>query len=945
MNINKPSLFTVIIALLLLITPYKTIAQYFIIGQDPASIKWKQLNSDYFQIIFPDGYQAKAQEYINLLELSRKAVSYPYLDQNKKFKIVLHNRTVTSNAMVSPTPMHADFFEMLDQSTYAQTWAKQLTLHEYRHAVQMQTLNQGTTKALKFMLGEQAIGGIMGIFLPFWFIEGDAVFSETIYANSGRGRSPNFSMDLVAQVIDKKIYSYDKAIYGSFKNYTPDHYTLGYELVTFGNLVYGQDLWKNTLNKVARKPYTFVPFTSSIKNVTGSGKVKYYTNVLEARKTDWLKRDSTKTNYQKIKPLKDKFFTDYRFINPISDGSFIVEKTGIDDINRFIKVYPDGTEEKLFTPGYDFKESLSANDSLICWNEKTYDPRWSNRDYSVIKLYNFKTKKLKQITRKTRLFAPTLSNDATKIVAVNVSETGKNSLQILDIASGEIINEFATPNNLFFTLPSWSDNDRYIVSTVVGDKGKSIILVNTTTWDYEIILPFSFVNINRPIMVDNNVIYSGSYTGTSDIYMFKLSNNETYKITNARFGATEAAVYNDNKQIAFTSYTANGFRIATIPNNINSFEKVNLYDLNANYLIDQIKSKEDFNIDNANIPTTVYDEKKYSKSGHLFNIHSWGLAAVDLNNYDFQPGVNILTQNTLSTAYGTLGYYYDPNENAGKTKIDFTYAGWYPVVNIAADYGLRRINYQDTNKVHKQLRWMETNLKLSLSLPLNLTRGVWIMGLRPYTSGEQKFLNKISNDPGEFSTDQVTSLTYGIYAYTQYKRSKRDIYPKWGFNTNIFFKHTPFAKSVSTLYGWAETFYFPGIVKHHGIRIYSAYQVNQKGIYSYSNMVSTPRGYSGIHLKNTISLKAEYALPIIYPDLNLQAVAYLKRISAHVFYDYLTGESHNDEYRDYSSTGIELYSDWNFFSLIPNIRLGMRSTYFPVSSEIGFEFLYGFSIN
>ena len=225
------SLRVAIILTLCCFSGISSFAQYYIIGQDPASIKWKQIDSDNFKIIFPEGYENKAINYINLLEYSKPAISKPYLDKSKKFKIVLHNRTTTSNAMVSPTPMHADFFELPDQNTYAQLWDRQLTLHEYRHAVQIQKMNQGMTRGLYYIFGDQALAAIMGIFLPFWFIEGDAVFSETIYSRSGRGRSPDFSMDLKAQILDKKVFSYDKALYGSFKNYTPDHYTLGYQIV------------------------------------------------------------------------------------------------------------------------------------------------------------------------------------------------------------------------------------------------------------------------------------------------------------------------------------------------------------------------------------------------------------------------------------------------------------------------------------------------------------------------------------------------------------------------------------------------------------------------------------------------------------------------------------------------------------------------------------------
>ncbi|MBC8320500.1 MAG: hypothetical protein H8E34_07250 [Bacteroidetes bacterium] len=944
MNFLKVSI-SHLVLLLILFIPANIAAQYYIVGQDPASIKWKQLNSPDFKIIFPSGYEKKAQEYVNLLELSHTSISLPYLHKNKKFQIVLHNQTVISNAMVSPTPMHADFFEMPDQTTYAQPWAKQLTLHEYRHVAQMQKLNQGMTKALYYMFGDQAIGAVMGVFLPMWFIEGDAVFSETIFSKSGRGRSPDFTMGLKAQVLNKKIYPYDKALFGSFRDYVPDHYTLGYELVLNGNINYGHDLWNNTLNKVARRPYLLFPFTKAIKDITGTGKVKYYENVIETRKNQWAKIDSVKNEPKMIVPENNKYYTNYRFINPMKDGSVIAEKSGIDNINTFVKVFPDGTEKKLFTPGYDFNESLSANDSLLCWNEKAFDPRWTNRDYSVIKIYNYRTKKLRTLTRKSRLFAPSLDNMSSKVVAVNVSETNSYSLRIYDIETGDVLHEFSTSDNLFFMFPRWSDDDKYIVSTVLGDKGKSIIKINTTTWEYEFILPTSFVDITRPVMKGNKVIFLGTYLGTSDLYMIDITTSETFKLTNVRFGASDATFSGSEEKIYFTTYTNNGFRISTMQLNENSSEKVTLTNLNADYLVDQLKPENDFILDDTIVPNTEYPVKKYSRIGHLINLHSWGLAAVDLNNYDFTPGVSVLTQNILSTAYGSLGYYYDHNEQAGKTKLSFEYAGWYPVINISADYGQRRTSYLDDYNNLQEIKWMETNFSLGVSVPLNLTKSRWVMGIRPYVGGAQKFLNKISHGTSEFKENQITSLTYNFYAYTQLKRSKRDIYPKWGINTNIIFRHTPLSDSISTVFGWTETIYIPGILKHHGIRLYSAYQNINKGNYSYSNVISTPRGYTSVYLNDMFSSKIEYALPIFYPDFNIPAVAYLKRVTAHLFYDQVIGDDTNNKSQLFNSAGLEIYTDWNFLSLFPNIRLGVRGSYRFKDNLTNFEFLYGFSIN
>ena len=937
MKFLKPSFYFIIPLLLLSLMGN---AQFYVSGQDPASISWKQINSEYFNIIFPKGYENKAQEYINLLEISRQSVDFPYLSKNKKVKIVLHNRTVTSNAMVSPTPMHADFFEMPDQVSYAQKWDRQLTLHEYRHVVQMQKLHQGATNVLYYMFGDQAIGAIMGIFLPMWFTEGDAVFSETIYSKSGRGRSPNFTMDLKAQVIDKKIFSYDKALYGSFRDYVPDHYTLGYQLVTIGVNDFGYELWNSTLNKVAKQPFIIIPFTKSIKNITGKGKVGYYKNVLRKQQTNWLIIDSTKSKLTEITPKKQKRFANYRFPNIINKSNIIVEKNSIDNINQFVSVNNDGIEKVLFTPGYDFNNTLSANDSLLCWNEKTFDPRWSNRSYSVIKIYNYKNSNTKQITHKSRLFAPALANKLSKIVAVKVTEDNKYSLSILNFKDGNTTHEFSTPDNLFFMVPKWSSNDNYIISIVLGDKGKSIIKIDTKTWEYEFLIPFTFVDISRPIMADNKVIFSGTYLGTNDLYMIDLSNNGTYKITNVRFGASDATYYNNH--IYFSNYTADGYRIAVINLDSISLHEVALNKIKSNYLIDSITTPNNFILDNETIPHNTFPIKNYSKPTHLFNPHSWGVTAVDLSNYSFAPGVSILTQNILSTAYGSVGYYYDPNEMTGKTKLSFEYAGWYPKISLTADYGLRRATYYDQNNIKHNIKWNETNLSLGFSIPLNLTNSKWITGITPYFGGTQKILSNLKNANFEFKEDKATSLTYNIFLYRQLKRSKQDIYPKWGISISSIYKHTVFSNSPSSIFGATGSIYLPGVFNHNGIRIYMAYQQQKTGNYSYGNIISLPRGYTGLNLQNMFSIKTDYALPLLYPDVDIPSIAYLTRVSAHVFFDYLEGKNNTNNINYYSSTGVEVYTDWHFFGLIPKVTLGFRSSYAINYKSVNFEFLYGF---
>ena len=921
-------------------------AQYFLTGQDPASVKWNQIKTDHFQIIFPREYSKMAQYYINLMSLTSPYVGQPYLKENqqKRLSIVLHNRSTTSNAMVSIAPMRAEYFETPPQSSYPQIWQDQLALHEYRHAVHMYTLRQGLTKGLYYVFGEQGVAAVMGLWLPFWFMEGDAVYSETLYSSSGRGRTPDFIYPLKAQLLNKKIYKYDKAVFGSYKNFVPNHYELGYQLVTKGVQQYGEEMWQFTIDRVARRPYYLVPFTTAIKKQTGKFKVQYYNATLKSLRNEWWLNDQKSIDDQiEIITPENRFFTDYLFPNVLDDGSVIAEKTGLDDINRFVLITADGEEQRIFTPGYDFKESLSVSGNVICWNERNYDPRWDMRNYSVIKLYDFEQKRLRKLTTKSRYFAPSLSDDGQFIVAVEVTTNSRYALHILDTETGDLVKEINTSENLLFLTPKWSYDDQYIVATVLGKDGKSIVLINTDNWELEYLLPFSFKEIKRPVMHGEWVVYTGTYEGKDMLYALNASSGNVFRVFEPRFGANNVAFSKTGEELVFSYYTADGNKLATIPFQPQHFDSINLAKTHYKYLIDKLKKPSTFNLDETAVPTEVYPENKYKKGGHLFNLHSWAPLAVDVNNYTVQPGVTLLSQNVLSTSVATLSWEYDPNELTHKIKFGYDYYGWYPIIGLSVDYGGRRVTH-GTGDDQVELRWKETNLTLNVSVPLNFTNSKWVKGLRPSVGIDQKFLNMDPASGFEFKEDQVTVPNYRLYAYNQYKMSPKDIYPHWGQSIDLLYRHTPLSDSISSQLGLAGWLYFPGFVRHQGFRIYGGYQKTETGGYSFSNFVSIPRGYSNVSYPEYFTIRSDFAFPIAYPDLNVPGFFYLKRIYSKLFYDYMQGYE-NDQIYDLSSAGVELYTDWNFLSILINFRLGVRASHRFEDGTQRYEFLFGLSLN
>ena len=113
----------------------------------------------------------------------------------KRFPVLVHSSSVLSNGYVSLAPQRMELVSTPPQDSYAQDWISQLSLHEFRHVVQLNKLNQGITRFSGYFSGE-AVRGIVSSQIPPWFYEGDAVYNETELSESGRGRLPSFEMPL-----------------------------------------------------------------------------------------------------------------------------------------------------------------------------------------------------------------------------------------------------------------------------------------------------------------------------------------------------------------------------------------------------------------------------------------------------------------------------------------------------------------------------------------------------------------------------------------------------------------------------------------------------------------------------------------------------------------------------------------------------------------------------
>src|SRR5258706_1912215 len=234
------------------------------LGQDPPKLRWRQIKTQHFNIIFPIEIEKDAQRIANAMDNSYYDGAATLKTLPKKIPIVMQNQTTDNNAFVTSEGKRAEFFSTPPQNPNdmgLNDWYDELSLHEYRHIVQMDQTRKGWGKYLFYLFGNSGTSVTQGLTNPWWFFEGDAVGSESVMGYGGRGRIPSIDMTFRAQLLSRGAFPYVKSACGSLKNAIPNHYLLGYLMTTYAKNHFGADVWSKILTRTYKTPP--VPFSFS----------------------------------------------------------------------------------------------------------------------------------------------------------------------------------------------------------------------------------------------------------------------------------------------------------------------------------------------------------------------------------------------------------------------------------------------------------------------------------------------------------------------------------------------------------------------------------------------------------------------------------------------------------------------------------------------------------
>jgi hypothetical protein len=956
------------------------------IGLNPNRLKWNQINTDKVQVVFPKGLENQGQRVANIVHYLWDNNNQSLGDRMKKVTILLQNQTTIPNGFVTVGPFRSEFFMTPPQFNTNSTadWLDLLAVHEYRHVKQFANADRGVTRFIKTVLGSWAWGGLAGTALPRWFWEGDAVAIETALTNGGRGRLPEFDMEYKSLIINDKRYGYEKAQSGSLKDFVPDWYALGYYMVGYARQKYGDKVWRESLNDAVRYKGLLFPLSTSLKRKFGVRTPELYRAMRQNLDSMWKleSQNLTLTSARKINQQTKRTFTNYQNPQYIQDGSIIAEKSSFNQIRTYYRIFSDGTEEKLTLPGINVgrNTTLSFMGSELCWTELGYDPRWGYQNFSNIKVYNLEKDRKFKITTRGRYFAPALSKKGDIIVAIETPESLHQQLHILDRIDGKVLQKIANPDSLTLMQPRFNDEGDAVI--VVAQK-------NENHWLVKFFLDGKIENLTEPMPIQLSnpfprgeyVYFSGAHTGINNIFAVKTGSKDLYQITSVRLGAFQPAVNYNGDKLVYSEFSVKGYDLQEIELKPETWQKWEPSQKSASEitfykpLVEQEGGSIMSKISNEKFPV-----KKYNKWSGLINPHS-------ILPYLLPPvsGARILFDNKFSTLSGEIGVYYNNNEKELNYSATLNYAQLYPVISVNYDFGARSrtlldVRFPQPDSLNFRLynaRWQESDISVGLSLPLNLTQGTFFRNLRlsaDYHWININTLNRVEdfriNGGGKFTNqnqinrlrqfittpikdEQIQALDINFRFSSNQTTATQNILPKWGYFLNARYRTTlGNTSNQGNVWYLRGDFYFPGLFPNHSFFINTAYQKElYSDNYKFRNLFFNPRGYGFSLISDELSkIGFNYTLPLLYPDLPLGSLAFLKRIKANLFFDMASARLLSSSFIDIvsdgaslNSTGVELTFDMRLLRLL-EADFGFRYSYvfqpsFNGNQQQRFEFI------
>lgn len=222
------------------------------------------------------------------------------------------------------------------------------------------------------------------------------------------------------------------------------------------------------------------------------------------------------------------------------------------------------------------------------------------------------------------------------------------------------------------------------------------------------------VSIRNLVSANDKVYFSSDRDGTQELYSIDTESRKVFQHTSLPYGGDEFCFI--GQDVIFSMLTKDGRLLHKAPALEISGKEVDFNDIHQYRVADKLTMQERASAAQKCIPwadsakdykTTFSKPERYRKPLNILRFHSWAPLyfnydrvrnlSGDLTYETASAGATALFQNSLGTAWGSVGYSFHKDPFAGVYKdgshkyrhsghILFTYSGLYPVFEFSADF-------------------------------------------------------------------------------------------------------------------------------------------------------------------------------------------------------------------------------------------------------------------
>ena len=965
-------------------------AQFYSWGADPARFKWKKITSERSTVIYPQHVEQIGLATHSLTEVLKPSIAYGFELPPLDLPFIVHPENMRSNGLVMWLPKRVEFLSSPTIDGYSMPWLKQLTAHEYRHAAQYYNINVGFIKFLSYLLGEQS-STIGLVFMPLWMIEGDATDFETQVSTFGRARQPRFTLEFRAMGnIADKYRNPDKFFCGSYRDFIPDHYQMGYQMVSYGNKMMGRVMANEMASYGPRHPWTIVSTSWRMNKLFGLSEHGLFDKTFRDLVSYWESLPKVEDTASRLPAPRFSSYTKYS--NPIwlSQSSVIALKQTLDEPQHIIMLDADtGFEQRLaYTGDVSTRPIYDAKNRRLWWTEYRRGLIFQEKVISQLCYMDLDGKRAmrpRTVKRNSKnILYPTVTDEgrmawveyAPQGIYSFREQRGEGEDMVVSLPFGEEIHSL-----------TWDNLTRRYYIIVTGDEGMWLSQIDDKGEVKAITKP-AYITLSKLRAEDGKLYYGSIASGRDEVHCLDLVSGKEYQLTESAYGSFDAAPTGDGGVVMVT-YDSLGYHPAL--QRSGKFVREVEHSRLPREILNPPRTKwEVLNLDTVRMADMVREPsdtsrnvkvKRYRKGLHLFNLHSWAplsydpFGLTDEGAVNFNLGATVMTQNLLSSLQGFFSYGY--SQSAGHFfKTSLRYYGLGPTISLNATYGGRQNIYPiyTYNPEKHEIELPEApsrgkfySVGLDVQFPLLFQRGYHTRYLIAsagweYSNGLVANTGKLSFDDGGISNIATIGYSKGIHltSFTlgfqdMVRQAHRDFAPPWGVVASATYATNPANGAFSDLLALYAKVYTPGFVRHNSLTLAMAYQTSFGGFesddalsaLSFKSARLLPRGFNltQIENQNYLATSLNYQLPICYPDGGWRGVVYFKRIRLNAGFDYAQFERrrfHEDgalhrEWQQINSWGGDIILDCNFLGQPASATTALKlSLYKPSEGSLYF---------